>query len=216
VTTQGFARFGVGGDDVAFTLARILSLAIVGRSRSLAGALPFARVPTEAFELGGLGRCTRRVLGTYHAASESQRDRGREHHSCYRVFLHRGDLLSSLKSSDSRSRGFLAFDRAKGRDSSDLKITFARFGTLLVCLPGFDLHRFNLVVDLVESMLKFRRLYFHTDVTALAYDMSFRVLFDFPHQQRILEAALRTRNVYRFVFKHIETSQRYYKICGDT
>jgi len=52
-------------------------------------------------------------------------------------------------------------------------------------------------------MLKFRGLDLHADVTALADDMSFRVLFDFPHQQRILEAALRTRNVYRFVFNKL-------------
>jgi hypothetical protein len=42
--------------------------------------------------------------------------------------------------------------------------------------------------------------------------MSFAVLFDFAHQKRVLEAALRAGNIYRFVFKHIRTSQRSYKI----
>jgi hypothetical protein len=37
--------------------------------------------------------------------------------------------------------------------------------------------------------------------------MSFAVLLYFPHQQGVLEAALGTGNVYRFVFKHIETSR---------
>jgi hypothetical protein len=112
-----------------------------------------------------------------------------------------------LKSSDNCSRRFLTFDRERGQEASDLKITFARFGTLLIRLPGFVLHRFDLVVDLAEPMLKFRRLDLHADVTALADDMSFGVLFDFPHQQRVFEAALRARNVYSFVFKHIETSR---------
>jgi hypothetical protein len=88
-----------------------------------------------------------------------------------------------------------------------LKITFAWFGTLLIRLPRFDLHSFDLVVDLGEPMLKFGRLYLYADLTALADDMSFSVLFDFPHQQRVLEAAFRARNVYSFVFKHIETSR---------
>src|SRR3984957_17767554 len=63
-----------------------------------------------------------------------------------------------------------------GPGASDLKITFAGFGTF--CLPGFDLHRFNLVVDLVQPMLKFRGLYLHANLAALAHDMSFAVLLD--------------------------------------
>ena len=89
VTTRGFARLGVGGDDVAFTLARIFSLAIVVGSRSLAGALPFARVRTKALDLRRLGGRARGVLGTYQAGGESQCDRGREHRSCYSGLLHR-------------------------------------------------------------------------------------------------------------------------------
>src|ERR1700722_107691 len=92
-----------------------------------------------------------------------------------------------------------------GSEASDLKITFAGFWAFR--LPGFDLHRFDLVVDLVQPMLKFRGLDLHANLAALAHDMSFGVLFDFPHQQGVLEAALRTGNVYRFVFKHIETSR---------
>jgi hypothetical protein len=99
VTTRGFARFGVGRDDVAFTLARIFSLAIAPGSRSLASALPFARVPADALDLRR-SRRARRVLGTYHAAGESQCDRGREHRPCYPGFVHRLNLLSGLKSGD--------------------------------------------------------------------------------------------------------------------
>src|ERR1700689_1423296 len=98
----------------------------------------------------------------------------------------------------------------RGPETSNLKITFARFRALR--LPGFDLHRFDLVIDLAEPMLKLRGFDLHADVAALADDMSFAVLFDFPHQQRVLEAALRAGNVYRFVFKHIRTSRRSYKI----
>jgi hypothetical protein len=86
----------------------------------------------------------------------------------------------------------------------DLKVTFARLRVL--SLAGFGLHRFHLVVDLAEPMLKFRRLDLYPNLAALADYMSFSVLFDFAHQQRVLEAALRTGNVYGFVFKHIETS----------
>jgi hypothetical protein len=203
VTTRGFAGFGVGGDDVAFTLARIFSLAIAARSRSLAGALPFARVPTDALDLR-CGRRARRILGTYHAACESQGDRGREHRSCYPGSVHRLNLLFS----------FEIRRRAEGADFSrfiwlapgalDLKITFAWFRVL--SLASFDLHSFDLVVDLAKPMLKFRRLDLHPNLAALADDMSFSVLFDFAHQQRVFETAFRTRNVYGFVFKHIETS----------
>src|SRR5258708_9374570 len=101
-----------------------------------------------------------------------------------------------------------------GQEASDLKITFARFGAL--GLPGFDLHRFDLVVDLVQPMLKLRGLDLHANLAALAHDMSFAVLLDFPHQQRVLEAALGTSNVYRFVLKHIDTSRQPYKIRDDT
>jgi hypothetical protein len=203
VTTCGFARFGVGGDDVAFTLARIFSLAIAPGSRSLAGALALARIPTDALDLRR-SRRARRVLGTYHAAGEGQCDRGRKHRSCYPGFVHRLNLLFR----------FEIRRRAEGADFSrfisvapgalDLKITFAWFRVLP--LAGFDLHRFDLVVDLAKPMLKFRRLDLHPNLAALADDMSFSVLFDFAHQQRVLETAFRTGNVYGFVFKHIETS----------
>src|ERR1700685_1690722 len=212
VTTRGFARFGVCGDDVAFTLARIFSLAIVGRSRSLAGALTLARVCTEAFDLRRLGGRARRVLGTYQAGGESQCDRGREHRSCYPGLLHRGDLLSSLKSATIAALDLwrVLSIQIEVLKTSNLKITFACFRALR--LPGFDLHRFDLVVDLAEPMLKLRGFDLHADVATLADDMSFAVLFDFAHQQRVLEAALRAGNVYRFVFKHIRTSRRSYKI----
>jgi hypothetical protein len=57
-------------------------------------------------------------------------------------------------------------------------------------------------------MLKFLGFHFHTDVAALAYDVSFAGMFEFLHQQRVLEAALRARDVYSFVFKHFPTSQQ--------
>src|ERR1700682_266867 len=79
----------------------------------------------------------------------------------------------------------------------DLKITFARFRVLP--LAGFGLHRFDLVGGLGEPMLNFKRLDLHPDLAALADDMSFSVLFDFTHQQRVLETAFRTGNVYGFV-----------------
>src|SRR5271168_860500 len=79
---------------------------------------------------------------------------------------------------------------SRNPETSDLKITFARLGALR--LPGFALHRFNLVVDLVQPMLKLRGLDLHSDLASLADDMSFAVLLDFPHQQRVLEAAFRT------------------------
>jgi hypothetical protein len=94
MTTRGFARFGVGGYDVAFTLAGIFSLAIAPGSRSLAGALPLARVPADALDLARLGG---RIGRVYHAAGECQRDRGREHRSCYPGFLHRANLLSGFE-----------------------------------------------------------------------------------------------------------------------
>jgi hypothetical protein len=195
----GFAGFGVGRDDVALTLARILTLAVIGGS--FARALPLARVRAEALELG---RLRGRICRVHHTASEGQCDRGREHRSCYRGFLHRVNLLSSLKSGDELKAPIFR-DYLKRSRTSDLKITFAGLGTL--CLPGFDLHRFDFVVDLVQAMLKFRRLDLHPNFAALTDDMSLAVLLDFPHQQGVLEAALRTGNVYRFVFKHIETSR---------
>jgi hypothetical protein len=203
VTTRGFARFGVGGDDVAFALARIFSLAVAAGSRSLAGALPFARVPTDALDLGRSGRAGC-ILGPYDAAGKRQCDCGRQHRSCYRGSVHRLNLLSGF---EIRRRAEGAdFSRliSVGPEASDLKITFAWFRVL--SLAGFGLHRFDLVVDLAEPMLKFRRLDLHPNLAALADDMSFGVLFDFAHQQRVLETALRTGNVYGFVFKHIETS----------
>src|ERR1700691_4608983 len=96
VTTRGFARFGVCGDDVAFTLARIFSLAIVGRSRSLAGALTLARVGAKALDLRSLSGRARCVLGTYQAGGESQCDGGGEHRSSYPGFFLRGDLFSRV------------------------------------------------------------------------------------------------------------------------
>jgi hypothetical protein len=38
--------------------------------------------------------------------------------------------------------------------------------------------------------------------------MSFAGLFEFAHQQRVFEATLRAGDVYRFVFKHFQTSQQ--------
>jgi hypothetical protein len=118
--------------------------------------------------------------------------------------------LQVLKSRDNCSRRFLAFNRENGQGASNLKITFAWFGALP--LPGFDLHRFDLIVDLAEPMLKLRGLDLHADLAALADDVRFTVLFDFAHEKRVLETALRARNVYGFVFKHFQTSQRSYKI----
>ena len=97
-------------------------------------------------------------------------------------------------------------------EDSDLKITFAWFWTLLTGLPGLDLHALDFVVDFIEPMLKFRRFDFHADLAALAYDMSFTGLLEFPHQQRVLETALRASNDYCFVFKHFHTSQYSYKV----
>jgi hypothetical protein len=114
--------------------------------------------------------------------------------------------LQVLKSRENRSRRFLAFEREDGQGTSNLKIAFAWFGALP--MPGFDLHSFDFVVDLAEPMLKLRGLHFHADLAALADDMSFGVLFDFPHEERVLEATLRARNVYGFVFKHFQTSRR--------
>jgi hypothetical protein len=109
-----------------------------------------------------------------------------------------------LKSGD-KLKALIFRDLSQKLRTSDLKITFARLGTL--CLPGFDLHRFDLVVDFIQPMLKLRRFDPHANLAPLADDMSFAVLFDFAHQQGVLEAAFRTGNVYRFVFKHIETSR---------
>jgi hypothetical protein len=203
VTAGGFARFGVCCDDVAFALARIFSLAIAPGSRSLAGALALARIPTDALDLRR-SRRARRVLGTYHAAGEGQCDRGREHRSCYPGFVHRLNLLSRLKSGDELKAPIFRDFFSVAPGALYLKITFAWFGVLP--LPGFDLHRFDFVVDLAKPMLKFRRLDLHPNLAALADDMSLTVLFDFAHQQRVFESAVRTGNVYGFVFKHIETS----------
>jgi hypothetical protein len=97
-------------------------------------------------------------------------------------------------------------------EESDLKITFAWFRALLTGLSGLDLHALDFVVDFIEPMLKFRRFDFHADLAALADDMSFAGMFEFPHQQRILETALRAGNDYCFVFKHFHTSQHSYKV----
>src|SRR4029077_17960124 len=168
----------------------------------LACTLPLARVGAEAFQLRGLRRGARRIGGIRDAAGECQCDRGREHRSCYGGSLHRVNLLSGFEiRRQAEGADFSRFIKRSG--TSDLKITFAWLGTLL---PGLGLHRLDLVVDLVQPMLKFRGLDLHADLASLADDMSFAVLFDIPHQQRVLEAALRTGNVYRFVFKHIETS----------
>ncbi|MGA7872495.1 MAG: hypothetical protein WCA22_16535 [Candidatus Binatus sp.] len=95
---------------------------------------------------------------------------------------------------------------SEATEASDLKITFAWLGALR--LPGLDLHRLDLVVDLIEPMLKLRGLYFHTNLAALADDMNLTGPFEFPHEDRVLEAALRARNVYGFVFKHFLTSHQ--------
>src|SRR5208337_420008 len=94
VTALALAGFGVGGDDVAFALARILALAIV--RCSLACALPFARIRTQTLDLCRLRRRARRVSGTDCASGECQCYRRREHCSCYLRSLHRIVLLSSL------------------------------------------------------------------------------------------------------------------------
>src|SRR5271154_5856565 len=57
-------------------------------------------------------------------------------------------------------------------------------------------------------MLKFRGFHLHTDVATLADDVSLAGMFEFPHQQRVLEATFRARDVYSFVFKHFPTSQQ--------
>jgi hypothetical protein len=92
---------------------------------------------------------------------------------------------------------------------SDLKITFAWFRDLR--LPRLDLHRLDFLVDLIEPLLKFLGFQLNADVAALADDMRLAGLLEFPHQDRVFEAALRARDVYRFVFKHFQTSQRSYK-----
>jgi hypothetical protein len=101
---------------------------------------------------------------------------------------------------------WLIGDGDKKRSASDLKIAFARLG--VPRLPRLDLHGFDFVVDFAQPMLKFRGFHFHTDVAALADDVSFGGVFEFPHQQRVLEAAFRARDVYSFVFKHFPTSQQ--------
>jgi hypothetical protein len=92
------------------------------------------------------------------------------------------------------------------RQASDLKIAFAWLG--VPRLPCLDLHGLDLVVDFAQAMLKFRGFHFHTNVAALADDVSFGGVFEFPHEERVLEAAFRARDVYSFVFKHFPTSQQ--------
>jgi hypothetical protein len=86
---------------------------------------------------------------------------------------------------------------------SDLKITFAWFGS--VRQPGFGLHGFHLVADFMEPMLKLRGLNLDPRLAALAYDVGLRRLLQLSHEDRVLEAALGTRDVDGFVFKHIRT-----------
>src|SRR5208282_1350380 len=73
VTALALTGFGVGRDDVAFTLARILALAIV--RGGLARTLPLARISTQALDLGSLGRRAWRVRSIQPATGECQCDR---------------------------------------------------------------------------------------------------------------------------------------------
>ena len=88
---------------------------------------------------------------------------------------------------------------------SDLKITFARFGSGRQ--PGFGFHGLDLVADFMQPMLKLGGLHLDPSLAALAHDMRLGGLLELSHEDRVLEAALGTRDVDSFVFKHIRTDR---------
>jgi hypothetical protein len=87
--------------------------------------------------------------------------------------------------------------------ASDLKITFAdSVQTFPSSLPRLQAHHLQLVADLIEPLLKFGSFELDANAAALASDPGFAGLLEFTHEQRIFEAAVRTRNAYRLVLKH--------------
>ena len=63
--------------------------------------------------------------------------------------------------------------------ASDLKIAFA--SAIQALLLRFETHRFQLVVDFIEPLLKFRGFYLDARLAALTSDPSFGGVFEFPY-----------------------------------
>src|SRR5271163_3071713 len=91
----------------------------------------------------------------------------------------------------------------KVRAGSDLKVAFANsIQTSPSSLSRLETHGFQLVADFVQPPLKFGRFHLDANAAALANNLGFAGLLEFPHQKRILKTTLRARDADRLVFKH--------------
>jgi hypothetical protein len=80
--------------------------------------------------------------------------------------------------------------------ASDLKITFAdSVQTLPSGLPRLQAHDLQFVADLIEPLLKFGSFQLDANAAALASDPGFAAAFEFSHEQRVFESAIRTRKI---------------------